>query len=589
MSGTTGRSKQRIMVSRSNLLATLASAVVLSMCLPQTAQAQLGGSAVETPSADTVLLNGNIRMGAGWVEAMAIRDGVILAMGTNQEVLATTAPGARRIDLAGSTVLPGLHDMHVHPTSGGLATMRCEVNPDSTIDQALEAVAACAANKAPGEWVSGRAYEPVALGVSPTKEMLDRVAPNHPVFLTDVSLHSGWANSRALELAGIDRDTPNPEGGIIERDANGEPTGVLRESASHMVGGLVPAPSREETAQALGTALDYILGFGITSMDDALVSADVAQAYADLADSRDDLPFVRGCMISSDQQLIATRQYYARDTFSPSCVKMITDGVPTDSHTAAMLESYADTHAGHGEGRDRGMLFVSQEDLNRDVVRYDAMGLTVKIHAAGDAAVRQSLDAVAAARTANGLTGILHDVSHNSFVAPEDLSRAAQLDAVMEFSPYIWFTSPITANVAQAVGPERMERFTPVRDAIDAGVFAVIGSDWNVVPSINPWLAMETLVTRRPPGITEGPQTGGSQAITLEEAFDLFTINAARQMYRADKVGTLEPGKIADLIVVDRNIFEVPIQTLHQTRVLAAMLRGSFVQDLPAMAQPASD
>jgi len=574
----------------SRALAALAAGSALALCLPAPAQAQLGGREVQAPQADTILVNGRIRMDDAWVEAMAIGDGVILTMGDAATARAAAGPDARVIDLGGKTVLPGLHDMHVHPTSGGMARMQCQVNPDNTIDQALATVAACVAEKQPGEWITGRAYEPAALGVTPTRDMLDRVAPDNPVMLTDVSLHSAWVNSAALRLAGIDRDTPDPQGGIIERDANGEPTGVLRESASQIVGRVVPPASREQTVEALGFALDYVLGFGITSLEDALVSADVAQAYADLADSGKALPYVRGCLIGRDQALIARRQLYARATFSPSCVKLITDGVPTDSHTAAMLESYADSHAGHDEGRERGMLFIDPAELNREVVRYDAMGLTVKLHAAGDAAVRQSLDAIAAAREANGLTGLLHDVAHNSFVAPSDIARAAEIDAVLEFSPYIWFASPIVDNIIQAVGPERMERWIPVREAVDAGVFTIIGSDWNVVPSINPWLAMETLVTRRPPGVVDAVQIGAREAITLEEAFDMFTINAARQMYRADKVGSLEPGKVADLIVTDRNIFEVPIETVHATKVLATMLHGEFVHgDASFMAAPAAE
>ncbi|MEL1251099.1 amidohydrolase [Aurantiacibacter gilvus] len=567
------------MIPRSFLLACTASALATS--LPTPAHAQLGGGEVAAPSADTILVNGEIRMDETWAEAMVLRDGVILAMGDEATVRAIAAPGARVIDLAGRTVLPGLHDMHVHPLSGGMAAMQCQVNPDSTIDEALQAVQACVAEKLPGEWITGRAYEPAALGVTPTREMLDSVAPDNPVLLTDVSIHSSWANSLALEMAGIDRDTPDPEGGIIERDRNGDPTGVLRESASQLVARLVPPPTREQNAQALGSALDYILSFGITSFEDALVSGTVAQAYADLADSRELLPYVRGCVIGGDQALIASRQVYARDRFSPSCVKLITDGVPTDSHTAAMLDAYADTHAGHAERSDRGMLFVESESLDRQLIRYDAMGLTVKLHAAGDAAVRQSLDAIEAAREANGQTGILHNVSHNSFVATEDLARAAEIDAVLEFSPYIWFPSPIVTGITQAIGEERMERFIPVREAIDAGAFTVVGSDWNVVPSINPWLAIETLVTRRAPGATDGPQVGGSEAITVEEAFDMFTINAARHMHRSDVVGTLEPGKIADLIVLDRNIFEVPIETVHQTQVLGTMLAGKFVTGDP--------
>jgi predicted amidohydrolase YtcJ len=565
------------------LLAVLAAGAALVHGLATPVQAQLGGTSdIALPEPDTILVNGNIRVADGWVEAMAIADGTILAMGDAATIRAASAQDTQIIDLAGRTVLPGLHDMHVHPTSGGMARMQCEVNPDAALEEALATVAGCVAGKQQGEWVTGRAYEPAALGVTPTKEMLDQVSPDNPVMLTDVSLHSAWVNSAALRLAGIDASTPDPEGGIIERDSEGNLTGVLRESASQLVGRIVPPATREQTVQALGSAMDTILGFGITSFEDALVSADVARAYADLADSGRPLPYVRGCMIGRDQALIASRQLYARASFSPSCVKLIADGVPTDSHTAAMLEPYAGAGHERGDDRDRGMLFVAPEELQQQLVRYDAMGLKVKVHAAGDAAVRQGLDAIAAAREANGMTGVLHDVSHNSFVAPEDLARAAEIDAVLEFSPYIWFDSPIVANVSQAVGPERMERWIPVREALDAGVFTVIGSDWNVVPSINPWLAMETLVTRRPPGVTDAAQIGAREAITLEEAFDLFTINAARQMYRADKVGTLEPGKQADLIIVDRNIFEVPIETVHATQVLATMLVGEFVHGDPA-------
>jgi predicted amidohydrolase YtcJ len=572
-------SAKSVRTSRSTFgfIRALAAGMLLASGLSSPLQAQLGGREMAVPQADTILLNGNIRAGKEWVSAIGIRNGVILVLGDETKVRAAASADARVIDLAGRTVLPGLHDMHVHPASGGMARMQCQVNPDSKLDEALATVAGCVASKQPGEWVNGRAYEPVALGVTPTKEMLDRVAPNNPVILTDVSIHSSWVNSLALEMAGVDRHTPDPPGGIIERDSDGEPTGVLRESASQLVARLVPAPTREQTAEALGYALDHVLSFGITSMEDALVSADVAQAYADLADAGHTLPYVRGCLIGRDSALIERRQLYARANFSPSCVKLITDGVPTDSHTAAMLEDYAAAGHDHGEERSRGMLFVPSEELDAQVTRYDAMGLTVKLHAAGDAAVRQSLGAIAGARKANGFTGILHDVSHNSFVAPEDLALAAKIGAVLEFSPYIWFPSPTVDNILAAVGSERMERWIPVREAIDAGVFSVVGSDWNVVPSINPWLAMETLVTRRPPGAADGPQVGAREAITLEEAFDLFTINGARHSYRADKVGSLEPGKLADLIVIDRNIFEVPIHTVHATQVLATMLSGKFV------------
>lgn len=548
----------------------------LALALPQPAYAQLGGGAeVTVPKADTILINGNIRTPQGWVTALAMVDGVILTLGSDADIRSAAANDARVIDLAGKTVLPGLHDLHVHATSGGMVQSQCQVNPDAAMREALATIANCVAGKKPGEWVTGRAYEPAALGVTPTKELLDSISPNNPVMLTDVSIHSAWVNSAALRLAGIDKNTPDPAGGIIERNSAGEPTGVLRESASQLVGSKVPPATSQETAAALSYALDYILTFGITAIDDALVSGDVAQAYAELADQGKLKTYVRGCMIGRDAGLIDRRQLYARPNFSPSCVKLIADGVPTDSHTAAMLEDYADD--AHGEGRNRGMLFVPPEELAAQLIRYDQMGLTVKLHAAGDAAVHEGLDAIAAARTANGFSGLLHDISHNSFVTPEDFARAKQLNAVLEFSPYIWFDSPIVQNITKAIGPERMQRWIPIKDALDAGVFTIVGSDWNVVPSVNPWLAMETLVTRRPPGDTTAAPIGAGQAITLDQAFDLFTIEAARHMYRADKVGSLEPGKQATLIVIDRNIFSVPINTVHQTKVLATVIAGETV------------
>jgi predicted amidohydrolase YtcJ len=192
--------------------------------------------------------------------------------------------------------------------------------------------------------------------------------------------------------------------------------------------------------------------------------------------------------------------------------------------------------------------------------------------------VREGLDAIAAARKANGFSGVLHDVGHNSFVSMDDIKRARGIGAVFEFSPYIWFNQPITQDIVKAIGPERMKRWTPVKDALDAGAFSVAGSDWNVVPSVNPWLAIETLVTRRPPG-GQGEPLGPDEAITLKQAVDLFTINSARQQYQADRRGTIEQGKLADLVVIDRNIFDVPITQVHDTKVELTLIGGEVVYD----------
>jgi len=529
--------------------------------------------------ADAILEGGKIYTPGGWVTAMAIGKGVILAVGDEAAVRPHRGPSTRVVELKGHTVLPGLHDMHVHPMGAGLSAMECQLPHGSSPEQILRITATCVKAHQKGEWITGRAYEAASFGATPpNKAMLDKVAPDNPVVFTDISGHSSWANSKALQLAGITRATPNPENGIIERDKNGEPTGLLREAASRLVGGLVPPASREQNAHALQWALQTMLSYGITAFDDAFVFEPTAQAYADLADRGDLHQRVRGCLNYREEGLIARRGLYARDRFSPSCIKVVLDGVPTDSHTAAMLEDYRSMAGRNDEGRQKGLLMVPPQDLQAMLIRFDGMGMTVKFHAAGDAAVREGLDAIAAAREAHGFSGLLHDVAHNSFVNMSDIRRARAIGAVFEFSPYIWFESPIIADIRKAVGDERMKRWIPIKDALDAGALVVPGSDWAVVPSVNPWIAIETLVTRQIPG-GQGTPLGEVERISLKQAIDLFTINSARQQYQADRRGTLEPGKLADLVVLDRNVFEVPINTVHETKVLQTYIGGEVVYD----------
>ena len=403
--------------------------------------------------------------------------------------------------------------------------------------------------------------------------------------LVDISGHSLWVSSRALALAGIDTSSVNPPGGIIERDASGVPTGVLRESAAGLVRRIVPPATPEQTREALRWALDQMVAQGITSITDAGVDGAGMQAYAELADAGQLHMRVQACMMLRGAAFgrdnngmpgyIVERQLYARARFRPDCVKLALDGVPTDGHTAAMVEPYE--HTEHlAEEAAKGLLMVPQATLNAIVTDADARGLTVKLHAAGDGAVRAGLDAIAAARAANGHSGLLHNVAHNSFVQLEDLARARDIAATFEMSPYIWFPNPIIPDIVKAVGTERMERWIPVKGAIDAGALVVPGSDWPVVPSFNPWAAIETLVTRQMPG-GGGDTLGAAERITLQQAIDMFTINAARQLGHRDRLGTLEPGMLADLIVLDRNPFEISITDVHRTQVRMVVIEGEVV------------
>src|SRR5262249_15136213 len=271
--------------------------------------------------------------------------------------------------------------------------------------------------------------------------------------LDDTSGHSAWVNTKALDVAGITRDTVDPPGGIIERDKRGEPTGVLRESATDLVRRHVPALSDETLRKALQWSLKQMLQVGITSYTEAAVGYAAGaerelQTYAALADSGQIKQRATLCITwapgdADGQRAITMRNLYARDRVSPNCVKIFLDGVPTDSHTAAMLQPYAQKMRDRNdEAAVRGMLLVDQQVLSEAVTRFDRMGLTVKFHAAGDAAVRAGLNAIQAARAANGFSGLMHNVGHCTFVSKDDLARARAIGATFEVSPYLWAPSP---------------------------------------------------------------------------------------------------------------------------------------------------
>ncbi|MFI5806110.1 amidohydrolase [Streptomyces sp. NPDC051561] len=544
------------------------------------------------PYADTILVGGRVRTPSGWAEGLAVRAGVIDTVGSRAGVLARRGPDTRVVDLAGDTVLPGLHDLHVHPIYAGVRERRCKVPQGSSLAATLRIVAEHVSGAAPGAWVLGGQWDASALGTVPNRTMLDAVSPDVPVLLEDTSGHSSWANSAALRAAGIGPGTPDPPGGIFERDALGNPTGIQRETAAEHLAASTPATADDEVAAALEWALGEMLSHGITSFTEAAVGFTAGaraelRAYTSLAARGAVRQRVRLCLVWSPhdpgcEDVIAARNLYASSRLTPDCVKLFLDGVPTDSHTAAMIEPYQDTVAGRdSEAGRHGMLAIAPRTLDQLVTRFDRMGITVKFHAAGDAAARAALDAIEAARAANGHSPQMHNVGHCSFVTKADIARATRIGATFEVSPYLWRPSPICSDITAAVGRKAVERAWPVREMLDSGALVVAGSDWCVVPSVNPWAALESLVTRQEPG--GGTESfGGSQAITLEEAFDLFTVNSARQEGMAHRVGRIERGMLADLVVVGQNPFEVPITQVHATEVKMTFIEGEQVFEAEA-------
>ncbi|MGC6328319.1 amidohydrolase [Rhizorhabdus sp. FW153] len=568
---------------RSPLAPTLLALAIASAATPTLAQFQDAVVAPAPLPADVIYTHGHIATPGGWQEAMAVSGQTIVATGSDADLVKHKSAQTRVIDLAGKTVLPGMIDMHVHAVDAGLREASCTFPQGANLATVIATVKACAARAKPGEWIEGGQWDASSLGRTPPhRKLLDAVSGDVPVVLHDISLHSIWANTAALKAAGIASDTPNPPGGgIIEKDRKGEPTGIMRETAAFIILNKMPPPSAETRIAALRTATQMMLAQGITAYEEALMATPNARAYAALADRGELVQHVRTCMWDNDQTLIAQRNLYARPGLEISCVKMILDGVPTDAHTAAMLEPYADADK-HGEpAKIKGELMASPAEIAAKLIRYDAAGLTVKLHVAGDASSRTALDAIAAARKANGPYGKHHELAHANFITPEDIARATGLGATYEFSPYLWFPSPPVRDVVRSVGAKRMERFTPVRDALAAGTHVVLGSDWPVVPSMSPWVAIETLVTRQAPG-GSSEELAPAQKISVAEAVKLLTVNAALQLGIGDRTGTLEPGKQADFIVLDQDIFTVPATSIHRTRVLRTVVKGKEVYRAPS-------
>jgi predicted amidohydrolase YtcJ len=532
-----------------------------------------------------VFHNGTVLAPAGSAQAVAVADGAIVAVGSDREVLALPHDGATLVDLAGHVLMPGLYDMHVHVYFAGRNKLSCQLPQGAGADAIVATVRACAAKARPGQWILGGSWVGAAFRAGEQHaRLLDAAAPDNPVLLNDESLHSVWVNSRALALAGITRDTQPAAGGVIEHDAVGEPNGILREATAHDIEKVLPPVSVDEQEAAVKAATDEMLSYGIIGFTDAAVRAEWIEGLSRYARSGGLKQYARGCIVwgpnsGDSERLIPQRQLYAGGRLQLDCVKMFLDGVPLEGQTASMLEPYVAHGTAGGPGGGRGMKLIPEDKLFPAVIEFDRQGLKVKFHAAGDGAVREAANAIAAARRANGQAGPAHEIGHNTFIDPADVPRGRELGYTWELSPYIWWPTPITAvDIATAVGPERMRRLWPAREVIESGANVVVGSDWPVVPSVNPWIAFETLVTRQVPGATGEPINAGER-IDRRQALALLTLNGAREMGRLDRSGTIELGKLADLIIVDRNPLAIPAGEIHDTCVLATYIAGEKVYE----------
>lgn len=549
------------------------------------------------PHADLVFTGGpvftadTVRSRAG---AVAVRGGRIVAVGSDHDIRDLVGPSTEVVDLAGRLLVPGFQDAHVHPVWGGLDLMRCDLSELATEADYLERIAAYSAEHAGEAWVLGGGWSMSAFpGGTPTAAALDRVVPDRPAFLPNRDGHGAWVNSAALRLAGIDRDTPDPADGRIERDADGTPTGTLHEGAMTLVNRHLPETSVETLTEALLLGQRYLHSFGVTAWQDAIVGSygdagDPGPAYLAAAASGRLTARVVGALwwdrtagLEQIPSLVERRERYRGGRFAATSVKIMQDGV-AENFTASMLEPYCD---GHGHPTDNsGISFVDPAVLNPAAAELDRLGFQLHFHAIGDRAVRECLDAVEHAIAANGRNGNRHHLAHIQVVHPEDVPRFRELGVAANMQSLWAALEPQMVDLTLPfLGSPRAAWQYPFGDLLRSGAVLAAGSDWSV-STPDPLAAIHVAVNRTSaPGHEEGEYDAflPEQAIDLSTSLTAYTAGSAWVNHLDDATGTIEVGKYADLVVLDRDPFAGPADEIGATGVLQTFVEGERVHAAP--------
>lgn len=574
-----------------SLLATLP-LLALSACdaPPESSNQLADPPASKLDAADLLLSNGAIYTVAGssdWVQAVAIKDGKYLYVGSDEAANQYRGPDTQAMDLGGKMAMPGINDAHVHSIEGAIKELyECNFAFTAGPDEIATRVAECSAQAGESTWVRGGQWGSdffVTHSLESPRQFLDAVSLDKAVILSDDALHNAWLNSKALQLLNIDRNTVNPPGVDILRDAKGEPTGVILEVFGFLKDAL-PDWSDAQYLTAARRAATLANQYGITGIKDASDTDAQIRGFKTL-DERGEIsvhfaanlytPYGHREQPLDIASLIERRDAMRSTHVDTRFVKLFMDGVPTASRTAAMLAPYLPAHEG-SELVD-GELHIGPELLKQDVAALDAAGFTVKIHTAGDRSVQVALDAIEHTRKTNGNSGLRHELAHAGYISDADLPRFAQLNAVADLSPYIWNPSPIIQSVISAVG-ERGEYYWPIKSLLASGAPVLAGSDWPAAAvNINPWPSIEAMVTRADPSGDYPGKLWPEQAITLAQALEIYTLKGAQALLLGSASGSVEVGKSADLIVLNQNLFEVPITAVSDTEVEMTLFAGKQV------------
>ncbi|MBS1952326.1 MAG: amidohydrolase [Bacteroidetes bacterium] len=533
--------------------------------------------------ADLIFYNGRVWTGENeksFAEAVAIKGNKIWSVGTSTEIIKLGNDNTEKIDLNGKLLMAGFNDAHIHFLSGSLLLSEVMAFDAKSLQQVQQLVVDYAARNPSRPWITGRGwlYDLPGFGGSmPTKQMLDVVEPDRPVFLKAYDGHTAWANSKALMLAGIDKNFTYNGYGEVLRDASGEPTGILTENAMDLIARVVPKPTQHEKLSAMRMGFNLISSLGITSLQNASGSPEEVALYEELLRNNDLTSRVSAAFSITAQTSEADIVNYSKikkavgknPMLSAGAVKFVSDGV-IESHTAAMLEPYSNTPA------TLGNLSIPQEVYEKLVIRFDKEGFQIYTHAIGDRAVRTALDAYEKAKKVNRTTDRRHRVEHIETINPADLPRFAQLGVMASMEPI--HADPGTIEVwEKAIGEKRLPNSFAWAALLKAGAHLVYSSDWPAAISLDPIRGIHVAVNRSTP---EGKPVGGwipEQKISMVEALKAYTQGGAYSSFEEKTKGKVLPGYLADVIVLSENLFTLNPMDVYKTKVVQTVMDGKVV------------
>lgn len=516
-------------------------------------------------------------------QSLAIRKGKIVAVGTDDQVGRMRGIGTKMIDAGGKLVLPGFTDCHIHLLEGGLSLKRVNLEGAKDVADIQNRLRVYADQHPDDKWILGRgwSYTMFAPDMRPNKKDLDKLFPVFAVFLESYDGHTFWVNSKALALAGISKATPNPLNGEIVRDPEtGEPTGALKESAGDLIKKVAPKPEYVERLNALRAGIKRANQNGITRVHSAGGDFEQLDLLQELRENKQlTVRFHLAYVLTppelrpEDLNAIETaRKKFHDEWIDVNSVKFFLDGV-VETETAAFLAPYSTDPA------TKGSLFWDPDKFKAAVEELDKKGIQIYTHAIGDYAVRTALDAYEFAEKKNHSKDRRNRVEHIETIAADDIPRFGKLGVVASMQPLDSYPDEDTLNVwAAAIGPDRASRAWVWKSIAQQGGRYAFGSDWPVV-SINPWEGIQTAVTRQ---TSDGKPPGGfvpSQRLSVMQALEGYTIEAAHAGHREKSEGSVEKGKDADVIMVDRNILEINPHTIDQTKVLLTIVGGKIVYE----------